>query len=82
MDDYYRISFFSEPGHWHMILSDKNRADSLVRITVSGASGQPADKIEIHQADGDRSVYRLEKDGEGKSIQAAILQLEAKIVGR
>lgn len=75
----YRISFFTEPGHWYMILSDQNASQPLVRITVSGPAGRPADKIEIHESDGDRSVYRLQKDGEGEEIRAAVRRLEAEL---
>jgi hypothetical protein len=78
----YRIAFFTEPGHWYMILSDRNESQSLVRITVSGAAGQPAERIEIHEADGDRSVYRLEKDAEGEGVRSSVLRLEAELTGR
>lgn len=82
LNELYHISFFTEPGHWYMILSDKNESRSLVRITVSGSAGQPAETIEIHEADGDRSVYRLEKDGEGEGVRTSVLRLEAELTGR
>lgn len=79
METLYQVSFVSDPGRWYMVLSDRMGSEALVRITVSGFPGQSADKIEIHQADGDRSVFRLRKDGEGEGVQAAILRLEAKL---
>ncbi|MGH8550182.1 MAG: LolA family protein [Methylococcales bacterium] len=78
----YRISFVTEPGHWYMILSDRNESQSLVRITVSGSAGQPAERIEIHEADGERSVYRLEKDAEGEGVRTSVLLLEAELTGQ
>ncbi|MCI0668665.1 MAG: enoyl-CoA hydratase/isomerase family protein [Methylococcaceae bacterium] len=82
LHELYKVSFFSEPGHWYMILSDRNGSQSQVRITVSGAAGQPAERIEIHEADGDRAVYRLAKDAEGESVRAAVLRLEAELTGQ
>lgn len=81
MDALYRVSFVSEPGYWYMILMDKKNDEPLVRITVSGPTGQVADKFEIHQADGDRVVYTLKMDGEGDAVKASILELEAKLTG-
>ncbi|MGH8556940.1 MAG: LolA family protein [Methylococcales bacterium] len=82
LNDLYSISFFTEPGHWYMILSDKNKSRSLIRITVSGSTQHPADKIEIHEADDDRSVYRLAKDAEGEDIRTAVLRLIAELTGQ
>lgn len=82
MTELYNVAFFTEPGHWYMILSDKNESRSLLRITVSGSAGQAADKMEIHEADGERSVYRLEKDSEGESIKSTIQRLEAELTGQ
>ncbi len=82
LNELYTISFFTEPGHWYMILSDKSESRSLIRITVSGSTEQPADKIEIHEADGDRSVYRLAKFAEGEDIRTAVLRLEAELMGQ
>jgi hypothetical protein len=65
-----------------MILSDKTAASALVRITVSGAAEEPADRIEIHQADGDRSVYLLAKDAEGEDVRSTIRKLEGELSGR
>ncbi len=78
----YDISFVTEPGHWYMILEDKKDSQPLIRITVSGAAGESADQFEIHEADGDRSVYRLRKYEEGEDIRAAVLRLEAELTGK
>ena len=78
----YQVSFYTEPGRWYLILTEKNQPRSRVRITVSGAEDRRADKMEIHEEDGDRSVYRLEEDSEGEDVRAAVRGLEAELTGR
>lgn len=78
----YEVSFFTEPGHWYMILTDKTASEPLIRITVSGAAGKPADKFEMHESDGDRSVYQLRNHKAGEEIRAAVLRLEAELTGK
>lgn len=82
LNELYTISFATEPGHWYMILSGKNESKSLIRITVSGPSNEPADTIEIQEKDSDRSVYHIAKDAEGESVRTAIRNLEAELTGQ
>lgn len=77
----YAVSFYTEPGRWYMILTEKNAAESQIRITVSGAAEQAADRFEIHESDGDRSVYELKKDAEGEKVRIAFRQLERELTG-
>ena len=82
MYDVYDVAFVSEPDRWYLILTQKNVPRSPVRITVSGPERQRADRMEIHEDNGDRSVYQLEKDGEGESVRGSIDRLVSEITGR
>ncbi|WP_198244217.1 hypothetical protein [methane-oxidizing endosymbiont of Gigantopelta aegis] len=75
LERFYQLDFLSLTNRWQLILKDKNDPDSAFKIIISGPLQQPADHIDIQQADGDSSTMSLSKIAEGKGVEQEIEQL-------
>ncbi len=77
----YKIEFCSKPEQWILTLKAKDPTvdESLDKIVISGLSDQPANKIEVIQLDGDRTLFSIKKDGQGKEIEAAVAQINGEL---
>ncbi|MGR8935261.1 MAG: LolA family protein [Gammaproteobacteria bacterium] len=76
LDRLYRVEFLSTPERWQLTLLSKTPEVSavLAKIVVSGAPEKPADRLEILQADGDRSELKLRPES-----REAAQQLRRKV---
>ncbi len=77
----YLVDFNSTAQHWIMHLKPKANSESGFYITVSGLANQPANRIKIHQADGDLSEFVLQKERVGADITNRINKLYQTLPG-
>ncbi len=84
LQQYFKSDFKSTDNDWEIILntSNKDLAEQISKIVISGFSAKPASKIEVLLADGDRHVFQLKKQTEGESLQNKVTQLFKELQGR
>jgi alkanesulfonate monooxygenase SsuD/methylene tetrahydromethanopterin reductase-like flavin-dependent oxidoreductase (luciferase family) len=83
IDSLYRVEFLSTPERWQLTLTSKTAeiGATLAKIVISGLPEKPADKIEIHQADGDRSKLALLPEPASESLHAKVNALYKELQG-
>ncbi len=84
LQQYFQTDFESTDSDWKITLNTTNKdlAEQISKIVISGFSTKLANKIEILLADGDRHVFQLKKQEEGKSLQNKVTQLFKELQGR
>lgn len=77
LQQFFQTEFLSTDSDWKITLNTTNQAlaEQISKIVISGISSKSASKIEVLLADGDRHVFQLKKQAEGKSLQNKVTQL-------
>jgi hypothetical protein len=83
IDNLYRVEFCSAPERWRLTLTAKAREAGAApaKIVISGLPEQPADKIELRQADGDRSELSLRPEPRDPQLPAKVEALYKELQG-
>ena len=77
----YRIDFSSNRGQWTLTLIGHGDNEATVKIIVTGLAGQQANKIMVHQPDGDRNEFTLVEVARGDRLKDTIRQLNQELLG-
>ena len=77
----YRIGFLSSPEQWTLTLTGHEDNDARVKIIVTGSTGRQADKITMHQPDGDRNEFILTEAARGEHLKKRIQELNQELLG-
>lgn len=56
----YELALSGDQQHWNLVLTPRDNAAQTVRRIEIGGNGAQVDQVEIIQADGDRSVLRID----------------------
>jgi outer membrane lipoprotein-sorting protein len=83
IDSLYRVEFYSAPERWQLTLTAKAREAGAApaKIVISGLPEQPADKIEMRQADGDRSELSLRPEPNYPQLRNKVDALYKELLG-
>ncbi len=81
LQKFFQIDFQNRNKLWVLTLIPKQArlAEQLSRVVISGVINQPANKIEVLLADGDRHVMQLETEGQGEQLKHKVEQLLAEL---
>ena len=84
LQQYFQTDFVSTDNDWKIILSTTNKdlAEQISKIVISGIPSKPANKIEVLLSDGDRHVFQLKKQAEGTPLENKVTQLFEELQGR
>ncbi len=77
----YRIGFRSGPEQWTLTLTGHEDNDATVKIIVTGSTGRQANKITMHQPDGDRNEFILTEVARGEHLRKRIQELNQELLG-
>lgn len=78
----YRVDFAEREQGWVMTLEPRRRSDSGFGIVISGPEGRQPERIEVRQADGDRSFFTLHRDAEGAEVETEVKRLFRELQGK
>jgi len=84
LQKFFQVEFKSHANNWVLMLTThhKQLAEQLSKIIISGITSKPARKIEVLLTDGDRHVFQLKKQAEGKPLQSKVTQLFKELQGK
>ena len=81
LEKIYQIDFSSKREQWRLTLIGHWDNEVTVKIIVTGLAGQPANKIVVHQPDGDRSEFILAEAARGDYLKDTVQQLNRELLG-
>ena len=81
LEKMYRIAFSANPEQWTLTLTDYEDNDASIKIIITGPAGRQANKIAVHQADGDHSEFILTEAARGDHLNDTIRQLNQQLLG-
>ncbi len=81
LEKMYQIDFYTDPSQWTLALTGHGNKNTTVKIIVTGPIGQAANKIVVHQPDGDRSDFILAEAVRDKHLHDMIRQLKQELMG-
>jgi len=81
LQKFFQIDFQNRNKIWVLTLFPKQPklAEQLSRVVISGVNNQPANKIEVFLADGDRHVMQLQTEEQGIQLNHKVEQLLAEL---
>lgn len=81
LESRYRLVFVAEASRWNLILENDRGSDTVLKLTVSGAGGSAADKLQLFLADGDHSLFDLSAPEHGEQVEEDANRLLRRIRG-
>ncbi len=79
LEKMYRVAFSANPQQWQLILTSHEHIDTSIKVIITGPAGQQAQKIVVHQPDGDRNEFILTEVARGEQLKATIEQLNQEL---
>ncbi len=76
----YQVEFRKQIDRWQMILTPRKTPDSGFTIEISGFLQQPADNIQIKQADGDTSIFSLKQTASVDELETKVKRLYTELL--
>jgi hypothetical protein len=77
----FNIEFSSKAQAWTMVLQPIEKAGPIMKIVITGLSGQRANKIDIQQEDGDSSEFILKEESDYSKHNISINTLYKELLG-